>query len=92
MSTITFQITVTLPEKVPGYANPQVAARMVLADALCEFQGHRRPIKDYLDRRYPLDQGYEWVNREEKAEQIFERCNIARNMAESIIIIEEEAK
>lgn len=84
--TVTVTMTIELPDSVTDYSSPERAVLMTLADALSEFEGHRRPITSYLDRRYPPSDGYEWVNRERKAQQLEERILLARKLKESIKI------
>jgi len=88
--TITITMQIELPERVTDYSSPRHAAWQTLCDALAEFEGHRRPISSYLDRRYPPSEGYEWLNRERKAKQLEERIFLARAMRGSIVITPEE--
>ncbi len=82
--TLTITMTIELPDSVIDYASPANAAVMVVRDALSEFESHRRPTKDYLERRYPLSKGYEWLNRERKTQQLNERIFLARALNEGM--------
>ncbi len=81
--TLTITMTIELPESVTDYADPEWAAVMTLRDALSEFESHRMPTADYLDKRYPPNE-YRWLNREKKAAQLNERIFLAQAMNKAI--------
>ena len=53
MPRLVYQVVLDLPDSVPGYASPELAARMILRDALSEFANARYPVEDYVRKRYP---------------------------------------
>lgn len=51
----------------------------LIRDALGEFVAHRGPTAaQYIQRRYPIEEGYEWLDREEKLMEVVRRCMIAK--------------
>lgn len=76
-------IEVDVPE-IPGHGSRQEAFRLTMADALIEFGDRRRDGASYVAARYPLAEGYAWVNRPEKIAQVEARSALARAMLEAM--------
>lgn len=54
------------------------AIMSVMMDAFSEFQNNRGPsASEYVNRRYPDNPSYSWMNREDKIKQINKRLRIA---------------
>ncbi len=55
--------------------------RYLFADALGEFASHRYPPEQYIEERYPsTNEGYNWLDRKQKLEQVQRRVVLARKL------------
>ena len=72
------KITITLPDTLS--VEELGAVRYLLCDAFGEFYSNRYPAEKYLAQRYPEGEGYKWLNRAEKLEQVQVRTNLAEKL------------
>jgi len=60
--------------------------RLTLLDAFYEFVSHRGPTAEaYVNKRYPEDEGYDWLNREEKVREVRWRIWIANELHQATL-------
>lgn len=65
-------VTFTLDEDLSQEEKDHL--RGVMCDALYEFHAHRGPSpEEYVNKRYPDDQRYAWLDREKKVRETSER-------------------
>lgn len=69
-------ITLTLTDNLTP--EQQHELKGILHDAFAEFAGHRGPTPEaYVAKRYPDNEGYKWLDREKKIEQVRRRIYTA---------------
>jgi len=62
--------------------------RYLISDALAEFASHREPAKEYVDKRYPNVEGYAWLDRDKKVQQVYGRTKLARSLHNAALGVE----
>jgi hypothetical protein len=73
------KITLTLDDELTEKECDDL--RQLLADAFGEFATRRWPPDDYVESRYPsTNEGYSWLNRPEKIEQVMRRVVLAQKL------------
>lgn len=69
-------ITLTLNDNLTP--NEQYELKGILHDAFAEFSSHRGPSpEEYVEKRYPNNEHYRWLDRNKKIEQVRRRCETA---------------
>jgi len=66
--------------------------RYTLADALSDFRRTRKnsergliDARAYVNERYPVTSGYDWMDRDAKADQVHTRCQLAQKLHDAAL-------
>lgn len=76
------KIILTIDETLE--VNEQHKLRNLLCDAFSEFATVRYPAEQYVEKRYPVGENYDWLNRTEKVAEVNTRIARARQLHSAV--------
>lgn len=85
---VKIEITAEIDDATPGYGpagerNLKEMIRCLLCDSFAEFRNVRQDIEAYMAARYPEQPGYDWMDREQKAQEIAARLFHAETLRQA---------
>ena len=76
-------LTFNIPNGLPDTTIKEI--RHIIMDSLYEFVSHRGPTaEDYVNKRYPDNPSYSWLDRKEKIAQVNHRILIASTLHQAL--------
>jgi len=81
-------ITIKIKLLNDDYNMTEHEIKFLIMDALYEFQMSRTPAEAYVNKRYPDNEDYAWLNRTKKVKEVERRCKIAEQIRNGHVELE----